>query len=141
MPVPDLHAWRARWDSPDQARLGVRPVSVDEHRARIAVDLPYGDERDDDPLFAISAITYVADITALSAVMAHLTDAERPNGTSSLHLNHVLPATSTVTMEAFVSARNDMEAIVDLSGQDEDGQIVLRGLATFSVRPNDRPRE
>ncbi|MSQ29082.1 MAG: hypothetical protein EXR68_01115 [Dehalococcoidia bacterium] len=135
MAVPDLETWRAGWRSPDQQRLGVRPVMISPSRASIAVDLPYGDERDDDPLFATSALAYVADVVALSAVRAHLDDErEQPNGTASLHLNFVAAPTSTVTIEASVVAQNDMEAIVELIGREADGRNIVRGLVTFSVR-------
>ncbi len=135
MAVPDLEIWRARRGSPDQQYLGVRPVAIARSYAAIAVDLPYGDERDDDPLFTTSALTYVADIVALSAVGAHLGEQrEQPNGTASLHLNFIAVPRGTVTIEASVAAQNEMEAIVDLVGREPDGRMVLRGLATFSVR-------
>lgn len=135
MPVPELEAWRARWDTSDGRRMGVRPVTVHEGGAEIAVDLPYGDERDEDPLFAVSALTYVADITALSAVLAYLGEHDRPNGTASLHLDYITEPASTVTVEGRVVAQNHMEAIVDLAGREADGRLALRGVATFSVRP------
>ena len=135
MAVPDLETWRAGWRSPDQQRLGVRPVMISPSHASIAVDLPYGDERDDDPLFATSALAYVADVVALSAVRAHLDDErEQPNGTASLHLNFVAAPMSAVTIEANVVAQNDMEAIVELVGREADGRNIVRGLVTFSVR-------
>lgn len=90
MAVPDLETWQAGWRSADQQRLGVRPVTIAVNYAAVAVDLPYGDERDDDPLFATSVLTYVADVVALSAVRAYLDEErEQPNGTASLHLNFV----------------------------------------------------
>lgn len=135
MPVPDLETWRQRWAGSDQERLGVRPLSISERGAIIAVELPYGDERDDDPLFTTAALTYVADIAALSSVLAHLGEDERPNGTASLHLNYITPPSSSVEIEAHVSAQNELEAIVDIVGREADGRIVLRGLVTFSVRP------
>lgn len=135
MAVPDLETWRSGWDAPDQQRLGVRPVTIAPSYAAIAVDLPYGDERDGDPLFTTSALSYVADVVALSAVRAHL-DEERelPNGTMSLHLDFIAAPATTVTVEASVVARNEMEALVDLVGREQDGRMVLRGLASFSVR-------
>lgn len=135
MAVPDLETWQAGWRSPDQQRLGVRPVTIAHNYAAIAVDLPYGDDRDEDPLFATSALTYVADVVALSAVRAYLDEErEQPNGTASLHLNFVAVPTSTVTIEAKVIAQNEMEVIVDLAGHEADGRMVLCGLVTFSVR-------
>lgn len=135
MAVPDLDTWRAGWDAPDQRRLGVRPVTIGPSHAAIAVDLPYGDERDDDPLFTTSALSYVADVVALSSVRAHLDEErEQPNGTMSLHLNFVAAPVSTVTVEAHVVAQNEMEAFVELAGREADGRMVLRGMATFSVR-------
>jgi len=133
--VPDLETWRSSWGSADQQRLGVRPVTIARSYAAIAVELPYGDERDDDPLFATSALSYVADVVALSAVRAHLDEErEQPNGTMSLHLSFIAAPGSTVTVEARVAAQNEMEATVDLVGREPDGRMVLRGLATFSVR-------
>lgn len=135
MAVPDLESWRARWDSPDQRYLGVQPVAVGPSRASIAVDLPYGDGRDDDPVFVTTALTYVADIAALSAVGAHIDEErEQPNGTASLHLNFVAAPQETVTVEATVAAQNEIEAVVDLVGREAGGRTVLRGLATFSIR-------
>ncbi len=135
MTVPDLETWRAGWDAPDQQRLGVRPVTIAPSYAAVAIDLPYGDERDGDPLFATSALTYVADVVALSAVRAHL-DEERelPNGTMSLHLDFIEAPATTVTVEARVVAQNESEALVDLIGCEAGGRMVLRGLASFSVR-------
>lgn len=135
MAVPDLETWRAGWNSPDQQRLGVRPVTIAPSYAAIAIDLPYGDERDDDPLFTTSALSYVADVVALSSVRAHLDEErEQPNGTMSLHLNFIAAPSNTVTVEATVVAQNEMEAFVELAGREPDGRMVLRGLATFSVR-------
>lgn len=135
MPVPDLESWRGRWDQPDSRRMGVRPLSVSEGGASFAVDLPYGDERDDDPNFVTGAVTYVADIVALSAVLAYLSEGDRPNGTASLHLDHLARPDSTVTVEASVAGRNHMEVIVDLVAREGDGRLVMKGLATFALRP------
>lgn len=135
MTLPDLETWRSGWDAPDQQRLGVRPVTIAASYAAIAVDLPYGDERDGDPLFTTSALSYVADVVALSAVRAHLDEKrELPNGTMSLHLDFIAAPATTVTVEASVIAQNEMEALVDLVGRERDGRMVLRGLASFSVR-------
>jgi len=134
MPVPDLDTWRARWQTPDEQHLGVRPLSVAKGHATFAIDLPYGDERDADPLFTTSALTYVTDVSALSAVMAHLDETEQPNGTASLHLNYIATPTSAVTVEATVFGQNSTEAIIDIAGREADGRVVLRGLVTFSVR-------
>jgi len=135
MPVPDLEAWRERWNQPDSHHMGIRPLSVSEGNAAFAVDLPYGDDRDGDPNFAIGAIAYVADIAALSAVLAYLSEGDRPNGTTSLHLDHLARPDSRVTVEACVAGRNHMEVIVDLVAREHDERLVMKGLATFALRP------
>lgn len=135
MTVPDVEAWRARYTTTDHQHLGVRAITLAPSFASMAVDLPYGDERDDDPLYTTGALSYVADVVALAAVRAHLDEErEQPNGTTSLHVNFVAAPTSSVTIEATVVGQNPMEAIVDLSGRQADGTLILRGLVAFSVR-------
>jgi acyl-coenzyme A thioesterase PaaI-like protein len=133
--VPDLETWQARWSSADQHRLGVHAVSVADGFASFVVNLPYGDERDGDPLIATTAFTYAADVAALSAVLAHLDEErEQPNGTASLHLNYVAPPLGKVTIEARVSAWGASDALVEVTGRDSREQLVLRGLVTYSLR-------
>ena len=135
MPVPDPDTWRARWASADQHRLGVHAGVVADGFASFVIDLPYGDERDSDPLFASAALTYAADVAALSAVLARLDEErEQPNGTASLHLNFVRPPSGTVTIEARVSAWGVQDALVECSGRDGEGQLVMQGLVTYSLR-------
>lgn len=52
----------------------------------------------------------------------------------SLHLDFIAAPATNVTVVASVVAQNELEAIVDLVGRERDGRMVLRGLASFSVR-------
>jgi acyl-coenzyme A thioesterase PaaI-like protein len=134
--VPDLETWRARWSSPDHQRLGVRAESVADGYASFVVNLPYGDERDDDPLMATAALTFASDVAALSAVQAHLDDErEQSNGTASLHLNYVAPPSGTVTIEARIVSWGALDSLVEVTGRDSAGQLVIQGLVSYSMRP------
>ena len=142
MPVPDREAWQARWRSAGRDRFGVSAADVGEDFASFIVDLAYGDERDDDPLFASAALTYASDIAALAAVSARIDEErEQRNGTMSLHLNFVTPPSGKVTIEGRVSAWGTHDALIDLTGRDEAARLVLRGLVAYSLRPRNAEAE
>lgn len=131
MSLPDM----SRWRSPEAQYLGVRPDHVADGFARFVVDLPYGDERDEDPSFASCAVAYAADTAALCALFARLDEQkEHPNGTASMHLNLLEAPSSRLTIEATVTVNREAEALIDVAGRADDGRLVLRGLLNFSVR-------
>lgn len=138
MSVPDLETWRARWNTPERERLGVRGERIEDGFASFVVDLRYGDERDHDALFHSAAVTHAADVAVLSAVMGHLDErTQQQNGTASIHLNFLRPLAGVVTVEGRVASWGTHDAVVEVAGRDERGTLVLTGLSTYSLRPRD----
>jgi len=104
MPVPDLETWRGRWTGEQVRYLGVRGVDIGDDYTEFVVDQPYGDERDDDPLFLWTAILYASDIAVVGAVGAHVDPLrEQNNGTASLYLNRVAAPSGTVSVRAQIA--------------------------------------
>ncbi len=134
MPVPDLDAWQARFDTAPARRLGVAPEAVESGFASFMVQVPYGDGRDDDPLFFATALHYAADIAALSAVIARC-DQEQPNGTASLHLNVLADPQGAVRVWSRVVHWGMYSALLELAAEDATGALVARGLTGYSLRP------
>ena len=138
MSVPDLETWRARWQTPERERLGVRGERIEDGFASLIVDLRYGDERERDPLFASAAVTHAADVAVLSAVMGHIDEhRQQQNGTASLHLNFLRPLVGVLTVEGRIASWGNHDAVVEVSARDERGALVLKGLSTYSLRPRE----
>ena len=135
MPVPPLEEWRARWETDGARYLGVRPVSADpEGTARFVVDLPFGDERDDED-FVHAALMYAIDVAALAAVLARVDpDREQPNGTAALHVNVVATPRGAVTVEGRVVHWEVPGALLEVTATDAEGRLIARGLSPYSLR-------
>jgi acyl-coenzyme A thioesterase PaaI-like protein len=136
MPVPDLDTWRGRWTGEQVRYLGVRGVDVGDGYTEFVVEQPYGDERDDDPLFLSTAITYAVDIAVVGAVSAHVDpEREQNNGTASLYLNWLAEPHGTVTVRAEIAHWGPYQALVDVVARDATGILVAQGLSAYSLRP------
>jgi hypothetical protein len=136
VPVPDLETWRGRWTGEQVRYLGVRGVEVGDGYTEFVVEQPYGDERDDDPLFLSTAITYAVDIAVVGAVSAHVDPArEQNNGTASLYLNWLAEPIGTVRVRADIAHWGAYQALVDVVAHDTAGTLVARGLSAYSLRP------
>lgn len=136
MPVPELEAWRTRWSAPQTRALGVAPATIADGTAEFTIGVPYGDERDGDPLFFPAALTYAADIAAVAAVGAHVNpDIEQPNGTASLFLNFVAAPAGAVRVRAEVAHWGAYQALVSITAHDAAGNLVAQGLSGYSLRP------
>ncbi len=135
MPVPDLDDWRRRWQRPILQRLGIRGDSVEHGYARMRVDRP----EDADELLYRSSLTIAADLAAISAVTSQLDDGVQvANGTAELHLSFIdtpgsLP--DTVEVSARVANWADYATHLDLEARAPGGELVARGLTTYSLRP------
>jgi len=134
MPVPEREAWLARFDTAPARRLGVAPESVERGFAAFAIAVPYGDERDDDPLFFATALHYAADIAALSAVIARC-ELEQPNGTASVHLAELAAPRGPVRVWSRVVHWGEYAALLEIAAEDASGALVARGLTGYSLRP------
>jgi acyl-coenzyme A thioesterase PaaI-like protein len=136
MPVPDLETWRGRWTGEQVRYLGVRGVDVGDGYTEFVIQQPYGDERDRDPLFLSTAITYAVDIAVVGAVSAHVDpEREQNNGTASLYLNWIAEPEGTVHVRAEIAHWGAYQALVDVTVHDATGSLVARGLSAYSLRP------
>lgn len=136
MPVPELEGWRRRWSAPQTRALGVTPETIADGVAEFTIALPYGDERDADPLYFPAALTYAADIAAVAAVGAHVDPArEQGNGTASLFLNFVAPPTGSVRVHAEVGHWAAYQSLVTITAHEVAGDLVAQGLSGYSLRP------
>ena len=135
MPVPDLDDWRRRWQRPILQRLGIRGDTVEHGYARMRVDRP----KDSDELLYRSSLTIAADLAAISAVTSQLEDGvQLANGTAELHLSFIdtpggLP--DAVEVSARVANWADYATHLDLEARAPGGELVARGLTTYSLRP------
>jgi hypothetical protein len=136
MPVPPLEEWRQRWETDGASRLGVRPVEAKpEGWARFAIDLPFGDERDDDEDFFYLALSYAVDVAALAAILARVDpEVEQPNGTAALHLNLLDTPRGAVTVEGRVIHWQVPTALIDIEATDAEGRLIARALSPYSLR-------
>lgn len=136
MPVPELEAWRKRWAAPQTRALGVAPSTIADGIAEFTITVPYGDERDGDPLFFPASLTYAADIAAVAAVGAHVDPTrEQGNGTASLFLNFVAAPAGVVRVRAEVGHWAAYQALVSITAHDAAGDLVAQGLSGYSLRP------
>ncbi len=127
---------RRTFSSGQAARFNVRVLEAAAGHAELRLDVPFGDERDEDPLFAAAALHYAADIAALQSVRSRIDPTrERPNGTASLHLNMLGEPSGAVTVRAEVVYWSTYEALSEIAAEDETGQAVARGLSAYSLRP------
>jgi hypothetical protein len=134
-PSPDFDD-RRTFSSGQASRFNVRVLEARAGSAELRLDIPFGDERDDDPLFAAAALHYAADIVALQSVRSRIDPArERPNGTASLHLNLLAEPQGGVTLRADVVYWSPYEALSEIAATDDAGQAVARGLSAYSLRP------
>lgn len=118
------------------ARFNVRMIAAHDGVASVRIDLPFGDERDADPLFFQTALYYAADIAALRSVRSRMDETrERPNGTISLHLNMLAEPSTGVTVRSEVRYWSTHEALSDIVATDDVGRPVARGLSAYSMRP------
>ena len=131
MPVPGLREWQSRWERPEHRALGLRGEAIEAGYARLAVERPEGA----DELLLRSAITVAADIAAISAVQARLGDGEQANGTAELHCSFVGPLPAAARVEARVIHWAAYSAHLELEARGPDGELVARGLTTYSLRP------
>jgi acyl-coenzyme A thioesterase PaaI-like protein len=136
MPVPDIETWRARWTGEQVRYLGVRGVDIGDGYTEFVVEQPYGDERDDDPLFLSTAIMYAVDIAVVGAVGAHVDPLrEQNNGTASLYLNWIAAPSGTVSVHAKIAHWGTFQALVEVTAHDDAGSLVAQGLSAYSLRP------
>ena len=136
MPVPDLDDWLRNWQRPILQRLGIRGDAVERGYARMRVDRP----DDADELLFRSSLTIAADLAAISAVNAQRDeDVQLANGTAELHLSFVEPPGGVLPDAVDVSARvahwADYAAHVELEAHAPGGELLARGLSTYSLRP------
>ena len=135
MPVPDLDDWRRRWQRPILQRLGIRGDSVERGYARMRVDRP----ADADDLLLRSSLTIAADLAAISAVTSQVEEGvQLPNGTAELHLSFVEPPgrlPDAVDVSASVANWANYAAHVEIEARGPAGELVARGLSTYSLRP------
>ena len=136
MSIPDMDAWRARWERPERKRLGVRGERVEDGVVVLKVDLRYGDEREGDRLFAAAAVTHAVDSAAAGAVNSHLDDdLQQQNGTASLNIHFLAPLSGVITVESRLLSWGSHEAVVEVVAHDEQGTLVLKALTGYSIRP------
>ena len=136
MVLPGTEVFHDRWDSPQSRRLGARFVSMEGGRAEFALDLPYGDERDDDPMMLAAGLAYALDTAALAAVVSGVDRSVRlPNGTASLHIDYLEAPGGAVRVQARVVHWSAYDALVEIEATDEAGGEVARGLSVYSMRP------
>jgi hypothetical protein len=127
---------RRTFSTGQAARFNVQVLEAAAGTSELRLELPFGDERDDDPLFAAAALHYAADIAALQSVRSRIDPArERPNGTASLHLNMLGEPVGAVTLQAEVVYWSTYEALSEIAAVDSTGQPVARGLSAYSLRP------
>lgn len=136
MPVPDLDDWLRNWRRPILQRLGIRGDTVASGYARMRVDRP----EDADELLFRSSLTIAADLTAISAVGSRLeAGAQQANGTAELHLSFVDPPggalPDAVDVSASVAHWADYAAHVEIEAHGPAGELLARGLSTYSLRP------
>ena len=135
MPVPELDDWRRRWQRPILQRLGIRGDSVERGYARMRVDRP----EDADELLLRSSLTIAVDLAAISAVTSQLEEGvQLANGTAELHLSYVDPPGAlpdAIEVSARVAHWADYSTHLDLELRGPDGELLARGLTTYSLRP------
>ena len=135
MPVPDLDDWLRNWQRPILRRLGIRGDTVERGYARMRVDRP----EDADELLFRSSLTIAADLAAISAINAQRDEAvQLANGTAELHLSFVGPPDGlpdAVEVSARVANWGDYAAHLEIEAHAPGGELVARGLTTYSLRP------
>ena len=129
MPVPDLDDWLRNWQRPILRRLGIRGETVERGYARMRVDRP----EDADELLFRSSLT----IAAVNAQRDE--EVQLANGTAELHLSFVGPPGGGLPDAVEVSARvanwGDYAAHLEIEAHAPGGELVARGLTTYSLRP------
>ena len=132
MPVPALDDWRRRWERPILRRLGIRGDAIERGYARMIVERP----SDADELLFRSALAVALDLAAISAVNSRIDDSlQRANGTAELHLSFVAPLPDEVAVSARVAHWAGYAAHLDLEARGPDGELLVKGLTTESLRP------
>lgn len=131
MPVPDRAEWRRRWERPILQRLGISGDEIERGYARMLVTRT--PEADD--LLHRSAIGIAADIAAVSAVTSQLDERQQANGTAELHLSFVAPPDGAVSVSARIAHWADYAAHLEIEARGPGGDLLARGLTTYSLRP------
>ena len=132
MPVPALEEWLRRWERPILRRLGIRGEEIEHGYARFVVERP----EDADDLLHRSAVTIAADMAAISAVTAQLDEAHHAtNGTAELHLSFTAPLAAVTRVTAQVVHWADYAAHLEIEVHDGAGDLLAKGLTTYSLRP------